>query len=235
MIRKRTVELCMKYLRLIYFFILVFCFWYSINLEKIFFIEKQNIVQSRIAPMTEFEVESFHSTPNRNITLREAIMLSIEQGKAYDHTPELISISSVNNKETSGKGGKKPNWNSMISLPNAQYRMNVIIENGKLKKYILLDASDDKPIKNQDISVDSDKLINLAIKKYGLKAIHSKKSSSDDYHFQIQRNDEQEPVFIIEGKTKKGKYMEIYFNPFNGKYLGKGIKEQADLDEKTGS
>lgn len=225
----------MKILRLIFFFILVFSFWYSMNIEKIFYIEKESTSESRIEPMSEISVESFKPIPDRDITMREAIALSIEQAKIYDKNPELISIGSLDGEKGTGKNGKKPNWHSMISLPNAKYRMNINIENGKLKKYSILEPSDVKPIKNQDISVDSDKFIKLAIRKHGLKPITSKKSSFNNYHFRIQRNDEQRPLFIIEGQTKSGKYIEIYFNPFNGKYLGKGIKEEIGMVNRPSS
>ncbi|RIJ62847.1 hypothetical protein [Rummeliibacillus sp. POC4] len=215
----------MKLLRFIFFVIFVFCFWYSVNIEKFQYVEKAAVFQEKIEPMSEFTVDSSKEIPDREITLREAILISIEIAKQYDPNPELLNINSVADKKGTGKDGKKPNWNSMVSLPHANYRMSVTIVNGKLKEYKFLDPSDDKPIKNIDISIDSDTFIQKAIQKYNLKPIKAKNSAKENYHFKIQRNDEQMPIFSIEGYTKSGEYMEIYFNPLNGSYLGKGIKQ----------
>lgn len=214
----------MKLLRFIFFVIFVFCFWYSVNIEKFQYVEKAAVFQEKIEPMSEFTVDSSKEIPDREITLREAILISIEIAKQYDPNPELLNINSVADKKGTGKDGKKPNWNSMVSLPHANYRMSVTIVNGKLKEYKFLDPSDDKPIKNIDISIDSETFIQKAIQKYNLKPIKAKNSAKENYHFKIQRNDEQMPIFSIEGYTKSGEYMEIYFNPLNGSYLGKGIK-----------
>ena len=219
-----------KILRFLFFVILVFCFWYTVNIEKIQDVEKAAVFKNQIQPMTDFTVTTSTELPDREITLREAILISIEQAKEFGQNPELISIESKTDKKGTGKDGKKPNWNCIVSLPNEKYNMNIVIENGKLENYHFSDSSNDRPIKNFDISIDSDKFITIATQKYGLKPISIKKTSSEYFNFKIQRNDEQQAVFSIEGQGKSGKYMEIYFDPFDGNYLGRGIKETEDIE-----
>lgn len=219
-----------KILRFLFFVILVFCFWYTVNIEKIQYVEKAAVFKNQIQPMTDFTVTTSTELPDREITLREAILISIEQAKEFDQYPELMSIESKTDKKGTGKDGKKPNWNCIISLPNQKYNMNIVIENGKLKNYHFSDSSNGRPIKNLDISIDSDKFIKTATQKYGLKPISIKNLPSGYFNFKIQRNDEQQAVFSIEGQGKSGKYMEIYFDPFDGKYLGRGVKETDDIE-----
>ncbi|MGG0655767.1 hypothetical protein [Rummeliibacillus pycnus] len=210
-----------KILRFIFFCILLFCFWYSFDITRF----KDSVFQKRIENRTVFSVDSFDSLPTKEITIQQAIDLGIQQAKEYDKNPLLINMASVDDGKISGLDGKKANWNGMFSLPNAKYRMATEIKNGKLKKYIILDTSSDIPFKRSDITINSNDIVNLAVKRFALRPSFKKPPFKLGYHFQILRDDEQRPFFIIEGQTKSGKYMEIYYDPSAGEYLGKGVQE----------
>jgi len=207
--------------------VLAFCIWFFVLKEnEVVGIEtKSKSSEKRIEHFTEFKVESFNSLPSREITLREAFETSMEQAKEYDKNPQLIYMGSVDDGKVSGKDGKKANWNGMLSLPNAKYRMAIVIENGKLKNYIILDILDDIPFENSEINVDSYEILNLAVKEFEIKPGPVDHPFSRGFHFRLLRDEEQKPFFIIEGQTEFGKSMEIYYNPSNGEYLGRGVQE----------
>lgn len=170
-----------------------------------------------------YEVESFNSLPEREITFLEAYNLGLKKGQEFDKETILIFFNSVDDKKVSGQNGKKGDWQGVFALPTVKHNMVIVIEKGKLKNYRIINGSDDFTIPNSKIKVDSDQIVKTALEKFNLKPSPMEDSFSHGYHFSLIR-DEKNIFFGVDGKID-GQSAEIYFNPKNGEYLGDVIKK----------
>ncbi|MGG0657445.1 hypothetical protein [Rummeliibacillus pycnus] len=163
-----------------------------------------------------YDVKSFNSLPEKEISLIEAYNLGLSQGKKFDKKAILLFFNSVDDGIISGRNGKKMNWQGAFSLPTVNHNMVVIIEKGKLKRYRIIDSSEEFTIPDSEIKIDSTNIVNSAIEKF--KLLPRDDSFSHGYHFRLVRDEKY--IFLgVDGKINN-QNAEIFYNPKNGEYLG---------------
>lgn len=165
-----------------------------------------------------YEVDSFFSLPEKELTLLEAYNLGLEQGKEFDKETTLVFMNSVDDEIVSGKNGKKGDWQGVFALPTVKHRMLFLIEKGKLKRYRIIDSSDELTIPQSEIKIDSSQIIKIAVEKFNLQPSPTEDPFSHGYHFRLMR-DEKHIFLGVDGKIN-GQSAEVFFNPKNGEYLG---------------
>lgn len=165
-----------------------------------------------------YEVDSFFSLPEKELTLLEAFNLGLEQGKKFDKETILVFMNSVDDETVSGRNGKKGDWQGVFALPTVKHRMIFAIEKGKLKSYSIIDSSDELTIPQSEIKIDSSQIVKIAVEKFNLQPSPIEDPFSHGYHYRLIR-DEQNIFLGVDGKIN-GESAEIFFNPKNGEYLG---------------
>lgn len=166
-----------------------------------------------------YEVKSFKVLPDTELTLLQAYEIGIEAAKKHEETPELIQLNSVDDEKVSGNDGKKANWQGIFTLPNKGQRMIFVIEKGKLKSYHIIDGSKELTIRDSEVKIDSDQIVEQAAKDFGLEARRDQFSSG--FHFRILR-DNRHLFLVVDGQIN-GKAAEIYYNPRTGAYIGRMV------------
>lgn len=166
----------------------------------------------------EYEVKSFYSLPDKEITFLEAYNLGLKQGQKYDKKTVLVFFNSVDDGNISGGNGKKSDWQGVFSLPTVKHHMVIVIEKGKLKNYRIIDSSDELTIPNSELKIDSDQIIKTAIKEFNLQPSPKEDPFSHGYHFRLVR-DKENIFFGVDGRINN-QNAEIFFDTKTGKYLG---------------
>lgn len=166
----------------------------------------------------KYEVDSFFSLPEKELTLLEAYSLGLEQGKEFDKETILVFLNSVDDETVSGQNGKKGDWQGVFALPSVKHQMIIGIQKGKLKSYIISDSSDELTIPQSEIKIDSSQIIKIAVEKFNLQPSPTEDPFSRGYHFRLIR-DEKHIFLGVDGKIN-GQSAEVFFNPKNGEYLG---------------
>ncbi|MGG4268269.1 hypothetical protein [Peribacillus simplex] len=165
-----------------------------------------------------YNINSFKSLPEKEITILEAYKLGLHQAKEFEKNPELLFLNSVDDKKISGGNGKRENWQGVFTLPSKNFHMLAVIEGGRLKSYTIISSSTELSIKESEIKIDSNQIVKKAIKQFNLKPDPPKNSFSHGYHFRILRDENH--VFLSISGQSNNKNMEIYYNALNGQYLG---------------
>lgn len=166
-----------------------------------------------------FNVKSFRTLPDTKLTLIEAYKTGLNEAKKYDKEPQLLYLNSVDDKRADGENGKRRNWQGVFAMPTRNHDMVFVIEGGKLKEYTIITASTDHRIKDSDIQLDSDQAVKKAIKQFHLKPEPKEEVSPHGYHFRLLRDAKN--IFLAVRSQADGHYVEIYYDPRSGKYLGK--------------
>ena len=153
------------------------------------------------------------------ITLLDAYRIGMKKANEFSKKNELIYLNSVNDGRISGGDGKKGNWQGIISLLDSNQRLLFGIEEGKLNAYEVIESSEELTIKDSELKIDSDQIVNYAIDEFKLKPGSKNDSFSNGYHFRVLRDEKN--IFIAVSGQLDGKGGEIYYNPRNGEYMGR--------------
>lgn len=167
----------------------------------------------------KYNVDSYNDLPKREITLLEAYSLGSEVAKKYDGKSELIYLNSVNDSKVSGFDGKRADWQGILSLPTKERRLLFGITDGNLKVYEIIDGSQELTIGDSQLKVDSDLIVENAIKEFKLEPGAKDDPFSNGYHFRIMIA--ENGIFLAVNGQIRGKGVEIYYNPQNGTYMGR--------------
>ncbi|MED3689819.1 hypothetical protein P4534_13505 [Peribacillus butanolivorans] len=187
-------------------------------------------VEKELENNKTYNVNSFKSLPDKEITLLEAYKLGLKQAKEYEENPELLFLNSVDDKKTSGHDGKQRNWQGVYTLPTKNHHMVVVIEGGRLKNYTIISSSTELSIKESEIKTDSDLIAKKAIKQFKLKPDPKEDPFSHGYHFRLLRDDKN--IFLSISGQSNNKNMEIYYNALDGQYLGSSESPIIEGDSK---
>jgi hypothetical protein len=151
------------------------------------------------------------------LTLKQAFDLSYKLALKEDSNPRIILINSVDDGTQSGLHGEKKHWNVIFSLPSKKKKLLVFIQYGKVAHTMIIDYLYEDSMAIKDLQIDSKDLIKPS-QKYNIKPGTGVPFSGYQYQLMV---DSKRSYISIKGFNLKNESLVIFYNPTNGKYLGR--------------